>query len=294
MAIMEIQIVLPAKKAALALTVDELSSSAPRRLRLAGEAHHLVFLQTGSILAQDARRRRETFEAPVILLVSQASIGDSFLEITAATQGMILGFLPSTLETLSSLDADSAVFDALSALREEPFSVSFNEAAASSGNGKLRDICRHMAEGKPGRNALALAGILEVFVETAHAFSCTSGNSGIREKDGADGIWSIQQVMDYIESNYAEAFSLEWFVKKCAMNTSDFSRRFKESAGCPLFEFINRRRIDRACQLLKNSDLPVIDIALSTGFTNLSFFNRYFLRIMDDSPRSWRTKARRS
>ncbi|HAE22166.1 MAG TPA: hypothetical protein DCG47_07575 [Spirochaetaceae bacterium] len=76
------------------------------------------------------------------------------------------------------------------------------------------------------------------------------------------------------------------------MNTSDFSRRFKELAGCPLFEFINRQRIKRACALLKSSGLSIIEIAEAVGYNNLSFFNRYFLRIVGVSPREYRLAGR--
>jgi len=287
---MEIQIVLPAKKTALAVTVDELSSATERRIRLPWDAHHLVFLQSGNIVVQDSARKRETFEARATLLIRGEPGTDSFLETGSGVQGAVLGFSGSTLEALSSLDADSYIFNIFAGRHKESVSASFDDALSSSCSKRLSELLRHMSETKPGRNALALAAILQVSVDSANAFAIAAAP---QEKAEPEGVWSIEQVIKYIESNYAEAFSLEWFVKKCAMNTSDFSRRFKESAGCPLFEFINRRRIDRACHLLKNSDLPVIDIAMSIGFTNLSFFNRYFLRIMDDSPRSWRTKARR-
>ena len=73
------------------------------------------------------------------------------------------------------------------------------------------------------------------------------------------------------------------------MNTSDFSRRFKDLAGCPLFEFINRQRIKRACAMLKSSKLSIVEIALKVGYNNLSFFNRYFLRIMGVTPRAYKS-----
>jgi len=108
-----------------------------------------------------------------------------------------------------------------------------------------------------------------------------------------DGVWSIGDAIRYIELNYAQSFSLEWFVARCAMNVTDFSRRFKERAGCPLFEFINRQRVARACALLKSSGLSIIDIAEAVGYNNLSFFNRYFLRITGLSPRAYRSGSAR-
>ncbi|HPG86673.1 MAG TPA: helix-turn-helix transcriptional regulator, partial [Spirochaetales bacterium] len=80
---------------------------------------------------------------------------------------------------------------------------------------------------------------------------------------------------------------------RCATNASDFSRRFKERAGCPLFEFINRQRVARACALLKSSDLSIIEISEAVGYNSLSFFNRYFLRIVGLSPREYRSSGPR-
>ncbi len=101
-------------------------------------------------------------------------------------------------------------------------------------------------------------------------------------------IWSIADAIAHIEENYVDAFTLEFFVSKCALNVNDFSRRFKEKAGCPLFEFIHRQRIKHACAVLKSSDMPIIDVSFAVGYNNLSFFNRYFLRIMGVSPRAFR------
>jgi AraC-like DNA-binding protein len=106
------------------------------------------------------------------------------------------------------------------------------------------------------------------------------------------GPWRVEEVVSYIEKNYSETFSLEDFVARCALNTSEFSRRFKVLTGCPLFEFINRKRVQRACSLLKDGDLPIIEIAFSVGYNNLSFFNRYFLRLMGQTPSEYRRRNR--
>ncbi len=81
-------------------------------------------------------------------------------------------------------------------------------------------------------------------------------------------------------------------VDRCALNTSDFARRFKSLTGSPLFECLNRRRVERAALLLKDGDLPVIEIAFSVGYNNLSFFNRYFLRLMGRTPTQYRRASR--
>lgn len=105
-------------------------------------------------------------------------------------------------------------------------------------------------------------------------------------------VWNIDDVIQYVTEHFDNTFSLDELASSCALNSSYFSRAFKEHAGIPLFEFINRKRIDRACQLLKNSDLTILDIAFSVGYNNVSFFNRYFKKLNRMSPGEYRRKVR--
>jgi AraC-like DNA-binding protein len=101
-------------------------------------------------------------------------------------------------------------------------------------------------------------------------------------------LWSISDAVSYIELHYAEHFTLEFFARKCAMNHSSFSRRFKDLTGYPLFEYINRVKIRQACTMLKREDRSVLDIATGLGYNNISFFNRYFRRVTGQSPSEFR------
>ncbi|PKL09139.1 MAG: hypothetical protein CVV51_05275 [Spirochaetae bacterium HGW-Spirochaetae-7] len=148
-------------------------------------------------------------------------------------------------------------------------------------------IAGELAGGHPGAEALAGAWAVELVVLAARLGERRKSSAGAWQ--APDGVWTIDDAIRHIEANYTDTFCLEWFVGKCAMNVTDFSRRFKERAGCPLFEFINRQRVKRACALLKTSDLSIIDISQAVGYNNLSFFNRYFLRIVGVSPRAWRS-----
>ncbi len=153
---------------------------------------------------------------------------------------------------------------------------------------RIRD---ELAGSRPGAQALAGAWAVELVILVTRLGERHA--SGKRPWKAPDGVWSVDDAVRYIELNYDEAFSLDWFTGRCAMNTSDFSRRFKERAGCPLFEFINRQRVARACALLKSSGLSIIEISEAVGYNNLSFFNRYFLRIVGLSPREYRSSTAR-
>jgi AraC-like DNA-binding protein len=102
---------------------------------------------------------------------------------------------------------------------------------------------------------------------------------------------SVVQIRDYIQQNYTENFSLQEMARRCGLNSSYFSRAFREAVGVPPFEFINRIRVQKACLLLKRTEMTILEIALSVGYNNISFFNRYFRKIMKMSPREYRNYA---
>ena len=72
-------------------------------------------------------------------------------------------------------------------------------------------------------------------------------------------------------------------------STSVFSRSFKRHTGTTLVRYRNQLRIDLACQmLLTEPDTKVAGICYEVGFSNLSNFNRYFLKLKGMSPSQFR------
>ncbi len=73
-----------------------------------------------------------------------------------------------------------------------------------------------------------------------------------------------------------------------------FCKIFKQSTGMTLTEFIGRRRVEQAKDLLLRTDARVIEIAFSVGFQSLSQFNRSFVKFAGESPTEYRAKAAQS
>ena len=107
------------------------------------------------------------------------------------------------------------------------------------------------------------------------------------ELSNGDGI-RLGAVLDHIELNYAEELSLQSLAELMGTSPTYFSRLFRSEVGIPLFEHINRTRIRKACVLLRSPDLSVTRIAFDVGYNSVSFFNRYFRRVMNVSPREYR------
>ena len=101
----------------------------------------------------------------------------------------------------------------------------------------------------------------------------------------------IEDAVFYVENRYSEELALPDIARHFGLNPSYFSRLFARHTGMPLFSYVNRLRIQKSCVLLKRSGLSILEIAFCVGYNNLSHFNRYFRRIMGESPREYRKRA---
>jgi transcriptional regulator GlxA family with amidase domain len=85
----------------------------------------------------------------------------------------------------------------------------------------------------------------------------------------------------------------EWPVHRLAevsaVSQAYFAREFKKAFGLPPHRYLLTRRIERATAMLRDSDLPITEIALQTGWTSLGTFGRIFRDITGASPGELRT-----
>ncbi|TGG93897.1 AraC family transcriptional regulator [Natronospirillum operosum] len=76
------------------------------------------------------------------------------------------------------------------------------------------------------------------------------------------------------------------------VSEAHFARSFKEAFGVPPHRYLLSRRIERATALLRDTDLPITEIALSVGWESLGTFGRTFRAISGRSPGEFRAHAR--
>jgi AraC-like DNA-binding protein len=67
-----------------------------------------------------------------------------------------------------------------------------------------------------------------------------------------------------------------------------FAAVFRRATGLRPHEFVTKRRIARARQLLSGSHMPIVDIALSVGFQSQAHFTTVFKRAVGTTPHRWR------
>lgn len=88
----------------------------------------------------------------------------------------------------------------------------------------------------------------------------------------------------------------EWPVRRLArvshVSEAHFARSFKEAFGVPPHRYLLTRRIERAIALLRDSDLPITEIAFQTGWRSLGTFGRIFRDVAGEKPGVIRQRSR--
>lgn len=75
------------------------------------------------------------------------------------------------------------------------------------------------------------------------------------------------------------------------LNENYLGRLYKRQTGKSFSAYLNEIRLEKACALLRETDDPVIAVALATGFNNVTYFNRIFKRHMGVTPTAYRAQS---
>lgn len=98
----------------------------------------------------------------------------------------------------------------------------------------------------------------------------------------------IQSTVDFVENHYMEEISVEDMAANLNLNRTYFSKLFKKATSKSPQDFLIQYRINKACHLLRSTDLPISQIALMVGYCNPFHFTRAFKGVLGDPPQKWR------
>lgn len=101
----------------------------------------------------------------------------------------------------------------------------------------------------------------------------------------------ISAILDFLTEHYSEDFSMADLAQRSGMTESSFSRTFRRATGNSYTDFVNRLRINKACQLLMETDRYITNVCYDVGFNNVANFNRRFLQIKGMTPKEFRRQA---
>ncbi len=101
----------------------------------------------------------------------------------------------------------------------------------------------------------------------------------------------ISGALDYVADHYAHEIKICQLAEASSMSESHFRRVFEESMDMKPVDYINLIRIQCACELLKKTEKSMEEVAVASGFSSISSFNRNFKKILNISPYQWKRSA---
>lgn len=107
---------------------------------------------------------------------------------------------------------------------------------------------------------------------------------------GQQEAFLVSKTIDYIKENFTQDLSLDELAVYVSCSPSHLSRLFKKETGISLNHFITQTRIVAAKSLLNQTELPVTNVALETGFNDPNYFSRQFRLFTGESPTEFRQK----
>jgi AraC-like DNA-binding protein len=109
-----------------------------------------------------------------------------------------------------------------------------------------------------------------------------------RPKVGELARWRLKRALDYVEAQLDKPVSLADVASSAGLTRMHFAAQFRAATGLRPHEYLLRRRIERAQEMLVGTGMSLVDVALSVGFQTQSHFTNVFKRYAGLPPRAWR------
>ncbi len=98
----------------------------------------------------------------------------------------------------------------------------------------------------------------------------------------------LENVFNYVEENYHSDISLEEISSVANFSEYYFTRFFKEATGMTFGKYMNNYRVEKAAQLLKDTDDTITEVVFKSGFGSIKTFNRVFKQTKGCSPSAYK------
>ena len=100
--------------------------------------------------------------------------------------------------------------------------------------------------------------------------------------------WRLKRVVEYVDRHLSGKITLLDLAAVAGLSRMHFASQFRAATGFRPHEYLLRRRIQRAEELLRQSTMTLVEIALTVGFQTQAHFTTVFKRFVGDTPFQWR------
>lgn len=101
----------------------------------------------------------------------------------------------------------------------------------------------------------------------------------------------VEEIKDYVETNYSKDISLGSIAARFYINTSYLSQIFKKEMNIKFIDYITNIRLGKAKELLLETDLSVNEVAEAIGYSDTRYFREVFVRYMKETPAQFRKNS---
>jgi len=113
----------------------------------------------------------------------------------------------------------------------------------------------------------------------------------MRDLKGGMSAIKLKQLLTHIEDNLESELSLAEIADIAGLSVSHLKTLFRQSTGVPVHQYVLRRRVERAKQLLFDRDMSITQVAFATGFAHQSHLARHMRRILGVTPATVRRES---
>ncbi|HWT27668.1 MAG TPA: AraC family transcriptional regulator, partial [Mobilitalea sp.] len=144
------------------------------------------------------------------------------------------------------------------------------------------------------REAAIYALIIQMFVNIGRQFLNTENLfPDAKLSKQKEYIEKFNLIFEFINSNYMDDISLDAIADVAGFSKFHFSRLFKRFTDMSFYDYLNQRRVKEAEKLLLDPNLSVTDVAMRSGFSSISTFNRVFKGFKECTPTEFKNLYRR-
>jgi AraC family transcriptional regulator len=134
---------------------------------------------------------------------------------------------------------------------------------------------------------LARAAGCEILAEL-----CRLSGASFAQSSGGLAPWAERRCRELMHTRLSEDISLDELASEARLSPFHFARMFKQSVGVPPRVYLTRLRVEKACELLEQTDLPITEIALEVGYSSNQVLARVFTKHVKMSPSDYRRAMR--
>ncbi|HEY0924497.1 AraC family transcriptional regulator [Rheinheimera pacifica] len=162
---------------------------------------------------------------------------------------------------------------------------SFHSSTIESSLRNLWALC-DLEEGAPSR-LLARAAGCEILAEL-----CRLSEAPFTPAKGGLAPWIKRRCQELMRERLSEDISLDELAAEAQLSPFHFARMFKQSVGVSPRVYLTQLRMQRACELLEQTDLSIIEIAFEVGYSSNQVLARVFSKHQHMSPTDYRRAVR--